>query len=156
MTHCKNSLLTIAIPTFNRNQILVKNLEILLPGLSDWVELLVVDNCSEVPVSDSLSVLRCAYPDKKITIHRNSVNIGANSNILRCIEQVKSKYIWIIGDDDFIDTNILRSIYDKINLDNPVWINLCEDISKCQPVRSKALVCKSLSEFLAELKSINE
>ena len=152
----KRRLLTIAIPTFNRNELVVKNVEILLPFMSHWVGLLILDNCSEIPVAESLSVLIGKHADKNIEVVRNPINVGGNTNVLRCLEYVESEYIWIIGDDDFLEPNILGLIYENIKNCKPVWINLYEDLSGCQPVRNQSLCCSNLTEFLANLESISE
>jgi glycosyltransferase involved in cell wall biosynthesis len=152
----QKKLLTIAIPTFNRNQILLKNVEIILQNTSNWFGVIILDNCSDEPVVDTLSDFKKKCPETDLTIIRNSVNIGANANILRCIENVNSEYIWIIGDDDFINPDILGTIYDKIRSGKPLWINLYEDISGWQPARDQSYCLNNLAEFLAHLKSINE
>ncbi len=91
--------LTIAIPTYNRPTVLTESVRILLPQLSPDIELLIVDNCSPVPVAESLcEVLGHSAP--YVTIHRNPVNIGGNANIVRCFELCVTKWLWILGDDD--------------------------------------------------------
>jgi abequosyltransferase len=93
-------MLSIAIPTFNRNTILQENLKWLLPQLTEQCQLLILDNCSTVPVQDTLSELLAQYPDVKCQIIRNPANIGGNANILRCIELCSTPWVWVLGDDD--------------------------------------------------------
>jgi glycosyltransferase involved in cell wall biosynthesis len=92
--------LTVAIPTYNRNEVLCETLKHLLPQLSDECELLLVDNHSDVPIEDSLRNLLDAYPQVRCHIIRNCVNIGGAANILRCFELCKTQWIWLFGDDD--------------------------------------------------------
>ena len=92
--------LTIAIPTFDRNAVLLRNLKLLLPQLDARCRLLLLDNASPVPVRETLEPLLSQFPDVQVDIIRNSVNIGANANILRCIELCQSSVIWVLSDDD--------------------------------------------------------
>jgi glycosyltransferase involved in cell wall biosynthesis len=148
-------LLTIAIPTFNRNDILLKNIERILPQLEDWVEVLVVDNNSDVPVSETVKLLVDKYPGNHIKIIRNSVNIGINANVLRCIEYCSTEYLWIIGDDDFPVEDVFNKIYLYISNKEAVWINFyCDDCF--QPKRSKSEVRSTLIDFLHGMRSISE
>ena len=94
-------MLTIAIPTFNRPKQLRTTLEIILPQLVPGVELIILDNASEVPaqtILDGLAVPACR--GSSIRVVRNERNIGANANIIRCLESAESKWVWILGDDD--------------------------------------------------------
>ncbi len=93
-------MLTVAIPTYNRNEILNGNLKLLLPQLNESCRLLILDNCSPVPVEDTSRELLAQYPGLNCQIVRNIANIGANANILRCIELCETPWVWILGDDD--------------------------------------------------------
>jgi len=63
------------------------------PQLNEVVQLIILDNCSTVPVTvNPLSDF--------VSIRRNPVNLGGNGNILRCLEFCQSTWIWILGDDD--------------------------------------------------------
>ena len=50
-------MITIAIPTYNRNRTLKENLRLLLPQLTDRCRLLIIDNCSDTPVAETLADL---------------------------------------------------------------------------------------------------
>jgi len=93
-------MLSIAIPTYNRNQNLLGNLQLLLPQLTPQCQLLILDNCSPVPVQETLRELLATYPHVNCRIVRHSVNVGGNANILRCIEMCETPWLWILGDDD--------------------------------------------------------
>lgn len=149
-------LLTIAIPTFNRNKVLLKNLEILLPVMPSWAALLVIDNSSTIPVSLTVSQLLKEHPEANVEIVRNPLNIGGNANIIRCIEKVESEYIWIIGDDDYLNPVIFDSVYKIIQCGQAKWVNFFENQSNCQPVRLRSKNCVGFFEFVKELKSISE
>jgi glycosyltransferase involved in cell wall biosynthesis len=147
-----NPTLTIAIPTFNRNAILLENLKHLLPQLTKHVDILIIDNCSDVDVENYLKQNKIF--DNRIKIVRNTVNIGGNANILRCIEHCKSDYIWILGDDDFPLPDALKKIKTFLAYGDAIWINFHSN--DFQPKRiSEVKVC-SMVDFFNHLKSINE
>lgn len=149
-------LLTIAIPTFNRNTVLFKNLTQLLPQMEEWAHILIVDNCSDIPVEETLAELVAQFPRVNIQVIRNAVNIGGNANVLRCIELCDSDYIWIIGDDDYPCAGSLHSIYNKIQDKEAIWINFHTADPNHQPTREHEIVAVELSSFLMQLKSISE
>lgn len=108
--------LTIAIPTFNRNNILLKNLSILLEIIDNSCHVLIVDNCSDIPVAETLTPIIKESPFREnIRIIRNRVNIGGNANLLRCLEYSNDDYVWILGDDDIPDRKGIRNIFSEIN-----------------------------------------
>jgi glycosyltransferase involved in cell wall biosynthesis len=152
----ERKLLTIAIPTFNRNAVLYRNLGRLLPQIEKWVDLIIIDNCSDVPVCETIELLCKDYPDVEIKLYRNSANIGGNANVLRCIEFCESEYIWIIGDDDFPSVNALKIIKKYIEKGKHIWLNFYSDDPNHQPVRKKCNVSESLSDFLVNIESISE
>ena len=92
--------LTIAIPTYNRNEILCESLRHLLPQLNNECQLLILDDHSDEPVEDTLRDLLASYPDVHYRIVRNKFNVGLGANILRCFELCESPWMWLSGDDD--------------------------------------------------------
>ncbi len=107
-------LLTIAIPTFNRNEALAQLLTKILPQIGEGVRLVIADNCSEVPVATVVDPLRARFPDADVRLLRNRVNVGANANILRCFELCESDWIWVVGDDDEVEPEAVATILQRI------------------------------------------
>lgn len=108
--------LTVAIPTYNRNRVLHASLEHLLPQLDDRCELLILDNCSDVPVEDSLRELLAGYPGLKWRILRNRANVGSAANILRCLELCETEWMWLLGDDDQPSSDAIPTILKQLPL----------------------------------------
>tara|TARA_B100000780_G_scaffold278040_1_gene250314 strand:+ start:2953 stop:3954 length:1002 start_codon:yes stop_codon:yes gene_type:complete len=105
--------LTIAIPTYNRNEILKANLEKLLPQVTDECNVVIFDNCSDTPVKEVIEELVNTYPDINISIVRNRYNIGMTANILKCFEQCSDTWLWILGDDDeVVDGAVAKILID--------------------------------------------
>lgn len=90
-------LLTIAIPTYNRNDKLSRSLAILLPQLNEQVRVVVLDNASPIPVLESLGTL---LDNSAVKIIRNKYNVGVSSNLIKCFESCETEWMWLLGDDD--------------------------------------------------------
>jgi glycosyltransferase involved in cell wall biosynthesis len=113
-------LLTLSIPTYNRCAILKKALGIIKPqleALKDQIEFIVSDNCSP----DNTQNIVKRYKDNGMPIQyiRNETNIGIMRNIIQCYKMATAKYVWVLGDDDYIAENALSFI-----------INILQDDSK--------------------------
>jgi|GEM_PF-1131386 glycosyltransferase involved in cell wall biosynthesis len=146
--------LTIAIPTFNRNEILKKNIKFLLPQLTDDCTLLVIDNCSPIPVEDTLNGLFSEYPALKYKVHRNITNIGGNANILRCIEFCETEWLWILGDDDIPEPDAVKIIMKNVDQNQDItFINFyCPD--PFHPKRKKNIYTKGLENYLTHVDAL--
>lgn len=104
-------LLTIAIPTFNRADLLDLCLSQAGPQVlahRDQVELLVSDNAS----TDHTAEIVAKHLAAGIPIHalRNDANIGPEANFTQCLEKAKGKFFLIVGDDDVL----LEGALDKL------------------------------------------
>ena len=93
-------LLTVAVPTYDRNEVLLANLARLLPQLTPEVGLLVLDNHSPRPVEPDLAPLLAAHPHAGVRVVRHACNVGGNANIMRCFELATTPWVWVLGDDD--------------------------------------------------------
>jgi glycosyltransferase involved in cell wall biosynthesis len=98
-------LLTIVIPTWNRSQRLVEQLDeisraVALLGSETAVRIKVAisDNASDDDVAAIVSGR--GYNAFALHIGRNLVNVGCDANYLRALEMADSEWVWMIGDDD--------------------------------------------------------
>lgn len=108
--------LAIVISTFNRGPFVELNVEWLLKMLKhcdSGVRLVVVDNAS---TDDTEARLRRFTTNKLFTYIRNPANTGMLGNLRVCASLTVAKFIWLVGDDDFIAPgainrllNVLRS-----------------------------------------------
>jgi glycosyltransferase involved in cell wall biosynthesis len=149
-------LLTIAVPTYNRNAILLKNLRGLIPQLTDRCELLVIDNCSSTPVSETLSVGLDVAAFEKIRILRNQANVGGNENILRCIEKATGRYVWLLGDDDTPTDDALALILDHIHRYPNAQLFNFHSPEGGHARRLQTTLARGPSEYLQATESIGE
>ena len=88
-------LLTIAIPTYNRKDLLKRALDSIVPQMNSKVEILVSDNASDDGTDDMIAE---SYP--MVRYIKNAQNMGADYNFLQCYREAKGKYIILFGSDD--------------------------------------------------------
>lgn len=109
--------LTIAIPTYKRNNLLNKALLNLLDArVRDFsAEVLVFDNQSPDPVYASIPAdVRDAFgPSLKVVT--NPHNVGPSANIVRCMENAEGEWLWILSDDDPPVDTALERIFSRIS-----------------------------------------
>jgi len=103
-------LLTIAIPTFNRAQELESRLKELLPQLTLEVIVQVFDNGS----SDETPEIVRNYESQGVKLIRSEFNVGGCRNIIRCIEDPETEWVWLMGDDDKIEKNAVSIVLNAI------------------------------------------
>lgn len=104
--------LTVLIPTYNRKKLLEFTLELLVSELKKFpkfeFEVIVSDNSSIESPKDVIDNLN----DPRISYIENLKNIGISRNILNASKLAKGKYLWILGDDDLVDSKAISAIVD--------------------------------------------
>ncbi len=150
----ENPLLTIAIPTYNRSELLRQLFDSLREQIRDnpRVSLLVSDNASTDQTESTVQEER--FRGIPLEYIRNLNNIGADANFLQCYERAKSKYVWIVGDDDLLHQDAIRTVMGHIEKDeydivfveqagfnDPAGITV-------QEARKEAIVCSEAVQFL--------
>lgn len=95
--------LSIIIPTYNRNEYIVKLLEKLHNQMQDNVEVIVVDDHSDIPLEKSWF--------KYIYLDNNSGGASIPRNI--GIDNAKGKYIVFIDADDLVSPDYIKTILNK-------------------------------------------
>lgn len=109
-------LLTIAIPTYNRANLLDKCLYYLTTQITaeieDRIEVIVFDNDSP----DNTTEVINKYINKGLIIqyYKNQENIGGDRNIASCFLKASGKYVWVFSDDDFILPGYLKLVVDLL------------------------------------------
>lgn len=96
------TVLAIFIPTFNRSEVLDKNLNLLCTEISQKdlpVTVVISDNAS----SDNTESVSRKYATQFdfVKYKRNIQNLGMDGNFLSCFEQASGKYTMLLGDDDY-------------------------------------------------------
>jgi len=99
--------ISIIIPTYNREKQLCRLLDsIFKEDISDLYEIVVVDNSSDYDTHEVLS----KYSSQKIRVVRNSFNIKMATNMVNTFLHCKTKWMWLISDDDVICENSIKKI----------------------------------------------
>ncbi|MCC5652720.1 glycosyltransferase [Nostoc sp. XA013] len=110
-------LLTIAIPTFNRAQLLDKQLSWLsqaIKGFEDYCEILVSDNCSTDNTQEVIQKWQATLSNLTFNSNKNLKNLGVVKNIMYCLNYATTKYVWTIGDDDPIQDRAIAYVINKL------------------------------------------
>lgn len=128
-----NKILTIAIPTKNREKYLIETINsIIKQDRFDEIEIIVCNNNS----TDNTHVSMQEYQDyKNIHYYKNSNSISIDENMIKVASFVQTKYFLWLGDDDFIVDNGLSKILDYVERENYDFILLSatrvsEDLTK--------------------------
>lgn len=102
--------LSIIIPTYNRNESLIKLLQLLQSQITNEVEVIVVDDHSD-------NELKLEFPDwlKYIRLEENSGGASVPRNV--GLDNAKGKYICFIDADDMVSDDYIQTILDKTKED---------------------------------------
>ena len=117
-----SALLSICIPTYNRDDLLRRSLASSLclraPYEFDY-EVIIVDNQPDSRTRLSALLLK-AYPFSdnlaSIRYYRNTSNLGMFGNWNQCLGLAEGKYLTILSDDDFLHSNFLQAFVQAITL----------------------------------------
>ena len=98
-------LLSIIIPTYNRNEKVDRILKELSKQITNEVEVIVVDDCSKIPYKTPFNWV------KVINLKENSGGASVPRNI--GLDNATGKYIAFIDSDDMIKPNYISKILEK-------------------------------------------
>lgn len=113
-------LLSLCIPTYNREKDVLKNVKKLIDivednRFEDFVNIYVFDNCSTDNTQAEIEELIEKYQGKvEINYIKNSSNIGMTENIKKPIYCADAEYVMLLGDDDYICKEYLKSVVEYI------------------------------------------
>ncbi|RZK45346.1 MAG: glycosyltransferase [Hymenobacter sp.] len=105
-------ILTIAIPTYNRNEKVKRIIDILSPQLNSYVKIKIIDNCSSEPVANTI---KDYLHIEGIEVVRNKVNVGMSGNFIKCFELCDTEWLWMLGDDDYPLVNAVEIVMSHLN-----------------------------------------
>lgn len=89
---------SIVIPTYNRAKFLNAAIATTLQQTYKDFELIISNNCS----TDNTREVVKSFKDKRIRYYENKINIGGEPNMKKVMSYARGKYIFTLGDDDFI------------------------------------------------------
>ena len=113
----KKPLLSICIPTYNRDKFLDEAIESVISQITkdikDKVELCISDNASTDNTDKVIEKWKLRSPIN-IIYHKNKDNLGADRNYLKVIEIANGEYCWFLGSDDRIENDGLKYVLTMI------------------------------------------
>jgi len=98
-------MITILIPTYNRLKLLQKAVNSCLFQKSKSFNLLIIDNCSTDGTKEYLENLNFS----NINIIYNMDNYGARISTEKALNLVKTKWVTILSDDDYLEDSFIKS-----------------------------------------------
>lgn len=106
-------ILSIAIPTYNRKDMLKECIEKILTQNNGLIEIVISDNGSNDGTSQLCEDFVNKYPF--IRYYRNEKNEGFDFNYRNCIKFSTGKYVLVLSDDDLISDNFISNFFELIN-----------------------------------------
>ena len=108
--------LTICIPTYNRRERLLNQLESLYAQKEVYqTNIQIIDNHSDYDVESAIIEHFGKERVSNLQVHRNPVNLGLEPNICMPFLLAKTKWIWTLGDDDETMPDSIATILSQIN-----------------------------------------
>lgn len=107
------TLLTIAIPTWNRADILACALNNIIPQILENykdIEFIVSDNHSDDNTKEVILKYKKNNPEINFTAYFQEKNIGYFGNFKKCRELANGKYFWLLSDNEHILPNTLDRV----------------------------------------------
>jgi glycosyltransferase involved in cell wall biosynthesis len=147
--------LTIAIPTYNRNETLNESIAYLLPQLTEECHLLILDDNSPIPVAGTVTDILRRFPIISSEVRRNKWNLGLVANVLRCFEYCETDWIWVPGDDDIVCPDAIAKIISAIETDSEaVYFSFLTETIKNLGLRKQTTVAKGVDGFTDALDMV--
>jgi glycosyltransferase involved in cell wall biosynthesis len=104
---------SVCVPTYNHAHFLHDAIASILKQTYTDFELVVVDNCS----TDDTETVVAGYAatDHRIRYVRNQLNVGAQNNLNRCLEEARGDYIKIVCADDLLRPDCLAKMVEMLD-----------------------------------------
>jgi glycosyltransferase involved in cell wall biosynthesis len=91
-------MVSILIPTYNRASLLQQAIRSALSQTYDNLEIVVSDNAS----TDETSAILAQQTDSRITLLRQTTNVGPIRNINACLGSAQGEFVLVLSDDDLL------------------------------------------------------
>lgn len=130
MIEPRNSILSIAIPSYNRADFLDHSLSIHVPlAKQHGIQIYISDNAS----TDNTQEVVTKWQKEYNLIHslRSATNIGPDANFESILKAVDTEYVWLLGDTSQIPENGITFILELVKASNSysaIVVNLADKI----------------------------
>jgi len=118
-------MLSILIPTYNRSEFLLKNLNILFDIIkkaefSDEITIIISNNGSPDDTQEVIENFSKTH-DLNIVAYEQKENLGVKTNVLFLLEKCTDEYVMFLGDDDYISYEYLTECIDILRRDKSTY-----------------------------------
>ena len=135
-----NPTLTIAIPTFNRIEIISQHVNYLISAsVYELVQILIIDNAS---TDGTFERLRKICDDTPIRVLQNHENIGFLANFVRLFHECNTEHLIVMSDEDLIIPEQL--------------INLAQFLQHYQPLFVSSQIYNDKGELFKEFRNLDK
>ena len=140
--------LSILIPVYNQEKLVIKALEC-LPRRND-IEVLVRDDGSTDSTLANLLAYRVEHPGLNLQVYSNGKNRGVAYTKNRLLESAIGEYFHIHDSDDHVDTKLYDSLIDKLDGADVYCMNLIVNSGAmlCVDAENSGLYCAQIARFI--------
>lgn len=114
MKNREHEQITVMIPTYNRRECLLKLLECLRKQTCQDFRIVISDNNSNYDVREAVKKYSDFFGSRMDLMIRDN-NVGSTVNINGVFAMAKTKWGWLMGDDDFPLPNAVEKIYSYLS-----------------------------------------
>lgn len=121
----EEKILTVCIPTYNRKERLLKQLESLYSQAEVYqTAIQIIDNHSDYDVESAIIGHFGKEKVSNLKVHVNQVNLGLEPNICMPFLMTQTKWLWTLGDDDETMPDSISTVLNHIrgNVDTAFFI----------------------------------
>ena len=152
-----STLLTISIPTYNRAQMLDRQLNWLASDISGYegdCEIIISDNCSTDNTGEVVERWKSALsPRISFTYYSNEENIGGMANIVSCLRKATGKFVWSLGDDDSAQNGTIGYLLSEIKKHSNLSLILLNGFGR--DVRTNKIITERFFDSTTDRLSTN-
>lgn len=127
-----NSKLALTIPTYNRPNVILQNLRIMLPELMRYsIAVYISDDSSNSQTQILVEQLKSQYPF--IFYRRNHQRFGHDANFFASLGMANTDFIWYLGDSVFVKPGGLAYVLDKLDEDFDFYfvnVDVVDDVDR--------------------------
>ena len=119
----ENKILSIAIPTFNRPEILKGNILLMMPEIREFsIPIYISDDSLDDQTKNVITELQKDY--EHIYYSRNIPSLGHDSNIFYTLKFPKTDYVWLLGDRMILKRGAIKKTLEIISQTTPQIISV--------------------------------
>lgn len=111
----RTPFVTIAITTYKRSDLLIESVQsALAQDFARPFEVIILDNDPDSRMAAWLGERVPALADRSFRYFVNAENLGVFGNFNRCITLARGEWLTILNDDDLLDANYLRTMFEEL------------------------------------------